>query len=83
MLVYHPDTETQGIIRGSDLHRFSIQLYRTFIRLFYSEQDLHERRFSGSVFPHQGVNLSSVYRKIHMRVGQNSVAVYFCDVLHA
>ncbi|MNZ95055.1 hypothetical protein D3C78_1141850 [compost metagenome] len=48
-----------GII---DLNRFSTDLDRTFIRLIQTEQNIHQSRFTGTIFTEQSMNFPFMQR---------------------
>ena len=58
MLVHHADSQFIGIVWGLNPDFLSVLLDDSFFRLIHAEQHAHQRRFSGSVFSQQGMNLS-------------------------
>ena len=61
MLVDHPDTESDGVVRISDRHRLAVDEYLTRVGLVKSVRDLHDRRFPGTVLADARVDRAAFY----------------------
>jgi hypothetical protein len=55
-LVNHGDSRIQGGERRREFHRFALQANFAGVRLIDPGDDLHQRRFAGAIFTHQGVD---------------------------
>ncbi len=82
MLVHHTDSIVQGRQGIGDLDFLSLKENLSLLRLLMTEQDLHQRTFSGSVFTHQRMDFTLFYGKIYILIGHKAVAVNLCDMFH-
>ena len=63
------------------MHLFAVKEHLSAGDLFNSEQHLHQGGLSGTVFPHQGVDLALVDAEIDVIIGENSARINFCQIL--
>ena len=58
MLVHHADPQPDRVFRALDLDRLAVNTDFSLIRHSHAVEDFHQRRFAGSIFSQQGMNLS-------------------------
>ena len=63
MLMHHADAQLDRLQRRGDLYLLFIYIDRALLRLFHSEQDLHQGRLAGAVLSYQGMNLALLHRE--------------------
>jgi hypothetical protein len=72
MLMYHPNTASNGITRGMELHRLIMYQDPTLIWTMQSIQNIHEGRFSGAILANHGMNLSLSHVQRNLVVCDNA-----------
>ena len=81
MLVYHADTQFDGLGWVPDLGGLAVDQDLSFVAWEHSVQDIHKRRFAGTVFPQQGMDFSLPDGKVHMVKGAEA-SEPFGDTAH-
>ena len=82
MLVHHADAQFDSLGRGLNANWFSVEVDGTFRGLVQTEQHVHQRTFSGTIFTQKRVHFAFAYIEIDVSVGID-VTEFFGDVLHA
>ena len=59
MLMNHADAQGIGVLRAANLTRLFIDQKLTAVRIVYTGDHVHQRRFAAAVFAQQGENFSS------------------------
>ena len=72
MLMNHADAQGIGILRAANFSRLSIDQKLTAVRVVYTGDHVHQRRFAAAVFAQQGENFSSADGQGDIAVGNNA-----------
>ena len=82
VLMHHADAELHRRCRRIDRNLLSAQVNTAAGRLIETEQDVHQRAFSGAVLAEQRMNLALKNAQIHILVGIK-VTEFLRDMLHS
>ena len=80
VLMDHADAERDRIVRIADRYGLSVKNYLALIRIVKAIDDLHRRRFSGSVFSNDRMDRAFMNRQRHVVVGNTIAVKNFSDV---
>ena len=69
MLVDHPDTRRDGVLRGVEADRLAVEQDLALVRLQQPVQHVHQRGLAGAVLAEQGVHLAGGHRQVDLVVG--------------
>ena len=72
MLVHHADAVGDGVARGTEGHRASVDQDHAGVRPVEPGQNVHQRALAGAVLAQQGVDFSLAQREIDGVVGQHA-----------
>ena len=64
LLIDHPDAERQRIARALDIHSVAVDSNLAAVFAVRTAEDLHQRRFAGSVLAEQHVHFAGVQRQV-------------------
>ena len=60
MLMHHADAERRRIVRGTDIHAFSVFIDLSLLRLIKPEEYAHQRRLTCPVLSEEGMDLTAL-----------------------
>ena len=69
MLVNHADSQVEGVLGRTDVHRLSVHKNLTLVGIIDSRNHIHQRRLAAAVFPQQGKDFSLMYFQGDILVG--------------
>ena len=67
--MHHPDSGVDCVLGGPEVRRCAVDSDVAFVGADHPVDDLHQRRFSGPVLSHDGVNLTRGDRQLDVIVG--------------